>query len=90
MSYTSSSLWLYLYLTCSTIKYRGAFLSLFSLMLGLGILLCYCVGAGLYWRYVASLPPVIYLLLAVGLSRVPESPLWLLGHRQAKIAFNIN
>ena len=68
--------------SCSTLKYRGAFLSLYSLMLGLGILLCYCVGAGLYWRYVAALPPVLYLLLAAGLSRLPESPLWLLGHRQ--------
>ena len=62
-------------------KYRGAFLSLYGLMVGLGILLCYCLGAGLYWRYVALLPPLLYVSLALGLLLVPESPLWLLGHR---------
>ena len=55
-------------------------------MLGLGILSCYCLGSLLYWRYVASIPPPLYLLLFCGLSRVPESPLWLLGHRGSKAA----
>ena len=45
-------------------KLRAGFLSLFTLMLGAGILLCYCVGTGLYWRYAASVPPVLYILLA--------------------------
>ena len=74
------------YFPHSTINNRGAFLSLFSLMLGLGILSCYCLGSLLYWRYVASIPPPLYLLLFCGLSRVPESPLWLLGHRGSKAA----
>ena len=55
-------------------------------MLGLGILSCYCLGSLLYWRYVASIPAPLYLLLLSGLSAVPESPLWLLGHRGAKAA----
>ena len=50
-------------------------------MLGLGILTCYSLGSGLYWRYVSSLPPLLSLLLFCALTRVPESPLWLLGHR---------
>ena len=55
-------------------------------MLGLGILSCYSLGSLLYWRLVASIPPLLYLLLFWGLSRVPESPLWLLGHRGSKAA----
>ena len=55
-------------------------------MLGLGILSCYSLGSLLYWRYVASIPPLLYLILFSGLSRVPESPLWLLGHRGSKAA----
>ena len=65
----------------STLRYRGAFLSLYGLMVGLGILLCYSLGAVVYWRYVALLPPLLYLALFLGLLLVPESPLWLLGHR---------
>ena len=64
----------------SKLKYRGAFLSLYGLMVGLGITLCYSLGAGLYWRLVALLPPLLYLALFAGLLLVPESPLWLLGH----------
>ena len=64
----------------SQLKYRGAFLSLYGLMVGLGITLCYSLGAGLYWRLVALLPPLLYLALFAGLLLVPESPLWLLGH----------
>ena len=65
----------------SKLKYRGAFLSLYGLMVGLGITLCYSLGAGLYWRLVALIPPLLYLALFSGLVLVPESPLWLLGHR---------
>ena len=55
-------------------------------MLGLGILSCYCLGSLLYWRHVASIAPPLYLLLFCGLSKVPESPLWLLGHRGPQAA----
>ena len=65
----------------SKLKYRGAFLSLYGLMVGLGITLCYSLGAGLYWRLVALVPPILYLALFSGLALVPESPLWLLGHK---------
>jgi len=65
----------------SSVKRRGGFLSLLALMLGLGILASYCLGAVLYWRFVAIIPPIIYLLLVLALWRNPESPLWLLSHR---------
>ena len=39
-------------------------------MVGVGILLVYTAGAGLYWRYTATLPLAVYLLLAAG---VPSS-----------------
>lgn len=65
----------------SSMKWRGAFLSLFALMVGFGILLCYSLGIGLYWRYVATVPPILYILLAIGLCLIPESPIWLLGHK---------
>ena len=70
----------------SKLKYRGAFLSLYGLMVGLGITLCYSLGAGIYWRLVALLPPLLYLALFSGLLLVPESPLWLLGHRDPEQA----
>ena len=54
----------------SSERWRGAWLSLFSLMVGVGILLVYTAGAGLYWRYTATLPLAVYLLLAAG---VPSS-----------------
>ena len=54
---------------------------MFGLMVQLGVLLCYSLGAGLYWRLVALVPASLYLLNFLLLLRVPESPLWLLGHR---------
>ena len=41
-----------------------------SCQVGVGILLVYTAGAGLYWRYTATLPLAVYLLLAAG---VPSS-----------------
>ena len=52
-------------------------------MSSLGVLVIYCLGAPLYWRYVSSVPAVLYLLLLLALYRIPESPLWLLTHRGA-------
>ena len=54
---------------------------MFALMIGLGILTTYCLGAGLYWRVVAIIPPFINFILFLALWRTPESPLWLLSHR---------
>ena len=50
-------------------------------MVGIGILFCYCLGAGLYWRYVAVIPPMIYIAVVFILQFIPESPIWLLGHK---------
>jgi hypothetical protein len=47
----------------------------------LGILLIYVLGALLYWRWVAAIPALLSLLFAACLSAVPESPIWLAGHR---------
>ena len=70
----------------SAAQRRGAFLSLFTLMLSLGILVAYCLGAGLYWRYLTAVPAALSLLFAAGLCRIPESPIWLLGHRGREAA----
>ena len=50
-------------------------------MIGFGILLCYCLGCGFYWRYVAVVPPILYLLQFIALLPIPESPIWTLGHK---------
>ena len=60
---------------------RGAFLSLFALMVGVGVLLTYSLGSLLYWRYVACIPPLLYVVMILGLMLVPESPIWLLSHQ---------
>ena len=70
----------------SSTKRRGSFLALFALMVGIGILISYSLGAGLYWRYVACFPPMFYGLLILGLHLVPESPIWLLSHKGIKEA----
>ena len=67
-------------------KQRGTFLSLYALMIGFGILLCYSLGAVLHWRYVACAPPAIYIFLAFSLCFVPESPIWLLTHKGETLA----
>lgn len=64
----------------SSNKRRGSFLALFVLMVSTGITLVYSLGAVLYWRIVAAVPVGIIIVLATGLSFVPESPIWLLGH----------
>ena len=57
-------------------------MSLFALMVGIGILLVYILGAFLDWRIVASVPTILmYTLLCVALIFIPESPVWLLGHK---------
>ena len=54
---------------------------MFGLMVSSGVLLCYSLGAGLYWRWLSLIPSLLYLLNFLVLLRVPESPLWLLGNR---------
>ncbi len=59
---------------------RGAFLSFFTLMMSIGILAAYCIGAVVYWRVLTAVPIALTLLFTAGLCRIPESPIWLLGH----------
>jgi MFS family permease len=82
-----------LLLQYSSTPRRGIFLSVFALMvgspspaltapqMGLGVLLSYCLGAVLSWRWTCLAIPGLLVALLLGLSTVPESPIWLLGHR---------
>ena len=70
----------------SSLKWRGVFLTFLGLIIGIGCLICYCLGAVLYWRHVAIIAPFLYIIQAVGLPFIPESPIWLLGHRGEKEA----
>ena len=72
----------------SSLKWRGVFLTVFSLIANVGTLICYCLGAALHWRYVAIIVPVFLIIQAVGLPFIPESPIWLLGHRGEKEALD--
>ena len=72
----------------SSLKWRGVFLTVFSLIANIGILICYCLGAVLYWRYVAIIVQVFLIVQAMGLPFIPESPIWLLGHRGEKEALD--
>jgi len=65
----------------SSLHRRGTFLSLFSLMLGLGVLLIYTLGGLLPWRLCCLAPPSILVVQVIGLASVVESPAWLLTHR---------
>ena len=67
-------------------KRRGSFLSMYALMTGVGILLSYCLGSGLYWRYMGLLPPCLYVVLGLCLFLIPESPIWLLSHHGEQAA----
>jgi len=60
---------------------RGVFLSLFALMIGFGVLLCYNLGLVLAWRPTCLLVPLLLLLNVSCLIPLPESPAWLLAHR---------
>ena len=48
------------------------FLSLGSVVLNFGILLIYCLGALLPWRFVSTLAPIFYFLFFIALWRIPE------------------
>ena len=50
-------------------------------MVGIGVLLCYCLGYGFYWRIVAAVPAGLYLIIFVAFYPIPESPIWNLSHK---------
>ena len=70
---------------------RGAIVSLNQLCITLGILVSYLAGYGLAgfgdgWRWMLGLGAVPGLILATGMSFLPESPRWLAGHGRAQEA----
>ena len=56
----------------SSVQRRGMFLSLGSVVLNFGILVIYCLGALLPWRFVSMLAPLFYLLFFIALWMIPE------------------
>ena len=48
------------------------FLSLGSVVLNFGILIIYCLGAFFPWRFVSSLPPLLYILFFIALWRIDD------------------
>jgi MFS transporter, SP family, galactose:H+ symporter len=70
--------------------YRGRFVSLFQLMIGLGILIAYGMNVLLAtrhdWHLVFLLSLIPALIQFAGLFFVPETPAWLASHYQKKEA----
>jgi len=65
---------------------HGFYLSIEPLLFGVGIMLVYVLGALVNYRVVAGVLSVLTLVSAVWLCLVPESPIWLLGHRSKEDA----
>jgi len=57
---------------------RGSLGTLFQLLLTIGILFIYVVGALVSWKTLSLLCLIIPILLLVGLFIVPETPVYLL------------
>ncbi len=70
----------------SSISRRGIFLSTYTLMVSLGILVIYVIGAILNWRLACIVPVCVLVLHSCNLVFIPESPVWLLGHSGVKEA----
>ena len=70
----------------SSISRRGLFLSTYTLIVSLGILVMYILGSGLNWRFVCIIPVSVLILQSCNLVFIPESPVWLLGHSGVKEA----
>merc|ERR1719234_1413173 len=68
---------------------RGVFLSLFALMVGLGVLFCYTLGLGLAWRPICLLVPVLLLINGAFLLPLPESPVGGLTYKGKKMKVKI-
>ena len=58
---------------------RGPFLSIFTLMAGIGSGVVFVCGIFLHWRVIAGIPALVIFIEAAALMVIPESPIWLLG-----------
>merc|ERR1719369_113322 len=66
---------------------RGIFLSSYNLMISIGITFVYVLGSILHWRIVAAVPAGMTAILAMALTFLPESPIWLLEHKAKTEAY---
>ena len=77
----------------SPARVRGTFVSLFQLAVTVGILLAYVVCAMLApaaaWRWMLGLAAVPGLVLAIGMTFMPESPRWLVKQRRLEDARSV-
>ncbi|KAK9500206.1 hypothetical protein O3M35_001508 [Rhynocoris fuscipes] len=60
-------------------KYRGALSAYCQLYFQLATLVVYGLGSALSWRYTAACCAVVPLVTALAVSKIPESPLWLIS-----------
>ncbi|MGW6376115.1 sugar porter family MFS transporter [Rhodococcus sp. NPDC055112] len=61
---------------------RGRLVSMYQLLIGIGIFVSYLVGYALsdgeHWRWMLGLAAVPSIIMMIGVLRLPESPRWLL------------
>ncbi|AID02833.1 sugar porter family MFS transporter [Staphylococcus xylosus] len=73
--------------------YRGSLGSLNQLMITIGILVAYLVNYAFAdiegWRWMLGLAIVPSVILLIGIAFMPESPRWLLEHRNEKAARDV-
>nr|ACL11810.1 hypothetical protein [Mycolicibacterium brisbanense] len=66
---------------------RGRLVSMYQLLIGVGIFASYIVGYllsnGQHWRWMLGLAAIPSLLMFVGVLRLPESPRWLISQGDA-------
>ena len=67
---------------CSSTRIRGRLSSLTASSLALGILVTYIIGAFVEWYWLSWIISVFPLVLLVGMSFMPETPVWLLANDQ--------
>jgi len=73
---------------CSAPSIRGTMGSLTATSLALGIVVTYVIGAFVDWHILAWILSCFPLVLLVGMSFLPETPVWLLTHGRQDEARN--
>ena len=73
----------------SPAKWRGTFVSFYQLFIVIGILAAYCADFGMIswgnnWRWMLGLGTLFPIIYLIGLTFVPESPVWTENRSQRK------